>query len=94
MKIPPSIWIGGKRFKIVLRKNLGKKLGVVDYDNRKILLQSPHPDIKNTIIHECLHIVESFFRISLSEKDVDRLANGIRMLFVDNPNLLKLLEED
>lgn len=92
MKLPRSIWIGGKRFTIVKRKHLDE-LGKVDWDKKKILLLYPHPDIKDTLLHECLHLIEMHFEMAFREEDIIRITTGLRMMFIDNPWMIELLKE-
>ena len=95
MKLPASIWIGGRRLKIVKCKKLidGKDLGEVDWDKHRIKFFYPHQDIKNTILHECIHALEGHFHLDFKDSDVVRLATGLRMLFVDNPELISIFYE-
>jgi hypothetical protein len=97
MKIPKTIQLCGKTFKIVYKKNLTSErgddlLGLADVDGCKIyLLQRTNPEKKvEVFLHECLHIIDTDKIFGLGESKVNNLTIEILSLIRNNKlNFLK-----
>lgn len=95
MKIPDSVKILYKEYKIVQQENLhsdGDDLyGQTQYQSEKIILnaESTEEQKKATLIHELLHGLDELYYIGLKEKQVGKLGNAIYMMVKDNPRLFE-----
>lgn len=97
--IPERIKIGDIWYRIEWHDELvdGEQqlLGVVDHNDAVIKFRTNQPaTVRNTVLHELLHCICHLMRNSMKEADVDRMATGVRMLFIDNPGLLFILEDE
>ena len=46
---------------------------------------------QDALLHECIHIIEDYMDISVSEKAVTKIATGLLGLIQDNPRLVTYL---
>jgi hypothetical protein len=95
MKIPKSIKIGGATYKIVYSKAFddGKQqYGEIDYTKRLITLRKCEA-IDHIFLHEVVHGMFHFIQKEQNEEEVDRLAQVLLSVIVDNPNLFNNKEE-
>ncbi len=63
----------------------------VDHDSREILLSRAvyeGKELQNAVIHESIHALSYQMGLGLKEMQVDKLANGIETLLLDNPELM------
>ena len=101
MELPDNIKIGDLFYDVTYhgqiwddKKKEERLLGNCNFINCHIKVQ-PHPKtISNTLLHECVHGLNEFMQIKLTEKQVDNVANGMRMLLLDNPKLLEVFKSE
>jgi hypothetical protein len=60
---------------------------------RVVAVGSPDSIVAETLLHEILHGISFNRDIGLSESQVDQVAAGLMALFVDNPELVKLITQ-
>ena len=93
--IPNSVKIGWKRYDIQFaeeRLNSGQELfGQIDYQTCKITLRGRNTQEQDecTLIHEILHGVSEMYGLNMEEELVERLANALYTLLVDNETTVK-----
>lgn len=66
----------------------------ISYPDRQLIAVEdlqPLASEQDAILHECIHIVEDFMDIKVSEKAVTKLATGLLGLIQDNPKLVTYL---
>jgi hypothetical protein len=65
--------------------------GQIDYDKQRIRVhKNVGPDkLLLTLMHEVMHGICEHMNVTLSEDDVDRMAQGVCMLARDNPDIFK-----
>lgn len=104
-KTPKKIKIGYSDFRIVPRSDQwGKRhkaYGDCSPDEARIQYVSSQKknELVNTILHECLHGIVYMFDINFKnqeaeEKVVRKMANGLHMVFKDNPNFLEWIMQN
>jgi hypothetical protein len=73
-------------------KELDNNNGLCYSDSCEILLnpQQTAQSIKQTLLHELVHSIETKMNLDLTENQVDSLAIGINHMFTANPDLLSL----
>lgn len=96
MKRPTKIKILGKAYRLqyVTGEPLGEdELGMCDPNVQAIYVRDGQPsEVEgDTILHECLHALESLLELKLRHEDVVRITTGIHALIRDNPGLLAYL---
>jgi len=64
--------------------NIRGLLGHIDYSNHQIKIDSGHPEEQGILLHEILHGVANYFSVDLSEKDVERLSEGLYCVLKQN----------
>ena len=95
MRIPDKIKVAGHDYKVFYDdKYLNKRelFGQCDFISQKIRLckkvkkqARAKSDINRTFIHEILHAVDGHYNNhALTEKEVDRLSNGLYQVLKDN----------
>ncbi len=89
VKIPPEIKVGIYNYQVKYTPNLHRDAAVYGRvcTNAGVLeLDLDMPDhIKYTTFwHEVIHIVQDCYRLSLSDDDVDRLAQGLSQILLNN----------
>ncbi len=93
--IPNYVKIGWKNYDVRYaeeRLNSGNELfGQIDYQTCKITLREHNTQEQNecTLIHEILHGVSEMYGLNMEEEQVERLANALYTLLVDNERLSK-----
>jgi hypothetical protein len=67
--------------------------GNVNHTNMVIKLDPAFPEwrIKQTILHEMLHIVENVFGMDLEEGQLENLTIGLDIMLRENPEIFRLL---
>ena len=73
-------------------KELDNNLGLCYSDSCEILL-CPHQTaqtMKQTLLHELVHCIETKMNLDLTENQVDSLALGLNHMFTMNTDLAKL----
>ena len=60
------------------------KLALIEYDP-----QMTKDQVKDTLLHEIVHILDYDFQLEMSERQVHCLASGLFSVFKDNPDLSK-----
>ena len=96
MKRPAALRILGKTFAIRYTDGAplaSDELGECDPDAQVITIresQSPQGE-QDTVLHECLHALESLLSLRLKHDDVVRLTSGLHALLRDNPKLISYL---
>lgn len=95
MKIPDTVKICGLEYKVIKKNDLAEnenKVGKNYFPKCEITLQigNYNPQfIESTFFHEVMHsLAYHYLNDELTEKQVDRLANGLYAFLNDN-NLLK-----
>jgi hypothetical protein len=61
----------------------GKALGVADFGKRQIYLV-PHVDIKQTLLHEILEVLNYELELSLPHPKIKSLENALFQIISDN----------
>jgi len=96
MKIPEKVKIGGTNYAVKYedRLNTGSNMayGHIDYERALIRIE---PNIQGeqgkfkTLLHEIIHGITHHFDLKLDEDEdtIDRLATGLHMVIVDNPDI-------
>ncbi len=92
VKRPESVRIAGRVFRIhfvELPGGLSDKEGLVKYNEQEIFLdiQQNRVSITDTLLHECIHVIDHFWQLELVEKQVHLLANALMQVFLDNPGV-------
>ena len=90
--LPKKIIVGDIIYKIRYLKRM-RDFGEIDLDNRIIRIRINSPDTKNALLHEVLHAIEDYFAIEATEQGSECYANGLRMVFLNNPDLKQILED-
>ena len=93
MKIPRTIIVGDKVYKIRKFKHLRDNFADIDHNNHIVRIQYPDKELRNTILHEIIHLVEHYFRLKLTEKQVSILANGLRMIMLANHKFINVFRK-
>ena len=97
MKIPDKVKIGGIIYSIKLisgkvENDLHERnyIGRIDHEQCTITVDKDINEQRmvNSLLHEIAHGIEYLYQIEISEKDIDRFANGFYQVLKDN-NLLK-----
>jgi len=95
LKIPNTLRVAGHDYKVFFDdKYLAKEglFGQCDFVSQKIRLAKhaykkarTKSDIMRTLYHEILHAIDGHYNsYSLSEKEVDRISNGLYQVLADN----------
>ena len=89
VKIPKQIKIGVHTYTISFNPYLlgdSRRHGEANHRKETIDIQSDNPDnLKlETLIHEIIHIAEFYYRVDISDPDIDRIAEVITEFIVDN----------
>jgi hypothetical protein len=95
MKIPKTLKVAGHEYKVFFDDKFLNKQGLFgqcDFVTQKIRLCKKFKkqvraksDISRTLIHEIIHAIDNHYNSNtLTEKKVDRLANGLHQVLVDN----------
>ena len=95
MKIPKTLKVAGHNYKVFFDdKFLAKEglLGQCDFISQKIRLCKKFKgqvraksDIGRTFVHEIIHTIDAHYNnYALTEKEVDRLSNGLYQVLKDN----------
>jgi len=97
LKIPKKVKILDNYFKIKLKNRIieeaAEAYGSTSYfDKHEISLQKDQPNIKNTLLHEIIHAIEKTQGLKLEEKQVFFLANYLRTVMLDNPELIEIFK--
>ena len=94
MKIPDKVRIGGVDYAVKYeeRLNNGVRLayGHIDYEKALIRISSEMQTEQGecqTLLHEILHGIARHFELAVGEDEdtIDKLAKGLYMVIVDNP---------
>ena len=90
---PEAVRIFGKDIQIIYgSEEFGmESLGLAHYDSNIINIRNGQTSIgeRNTVLHECIHIVEHTLGLDLDERQVTVLTNGLIGVFEDNPDFAK-----
>jgi hypothetical protein len=97
MKIPDKVRIGGVDYSVEYVERLisGENTalcGQINYDMAVIKIEPNVQDEQGkcrTLLHEIMHGIEHHFKLSLSEDEIDNLANGMYMVIKDNPQMFR-----
>ena len=96
MKMPPSIQLFGKKWKVRKRQPSSKSsVGECD-DEAMLIIVKPGMERaleQSTVLHECIHAIEMSLGLGLTEKQVLGLEAGMYDLLSSNPRLLSYLAE-
>ena len=95
MKIPKTVRIAGHDYKVFFDDKYLNKInlfGQCDFVSQKIRLSKKYEkrtrtksDIGRSFVHEIIHVVDVHYNnYTLTEKEVDRLANGLYQVLADN----------
>jgi hypothetical protein len=99
LKIPDKVKIGGIIYNVKLisgkvNNELHERnyIGRIDHERCIITVDSDidNQRMVNSLLHELVHGIEYQYQIEISEKDIDRFANGLYQVLKDN-NLKDLL---
>ena len=66
----------------------------ISYPDRQLIAVEdgqPLASEQDALLHECIHIIEDYMDIRVSEKAVTKLATGLLGLIQDNPKLVTYL---
>jgi len=102
LKFPSTIKVGCYTYKVVLRDSVwgdeNDSYGSISYAHEEISICVAYPKSRqiNTLLHEIIHACYHFSNLRDSkrggEEDVaTSLANGLMMVYQDNPGLVELL---
>ena len=81
MRIPKSIRIGAYTYKVKKINSIGKRpngkdaSGLCEHKTRTLWIQSGLDSVEEKIVfmHECLHVIEYVYDLSLGEKKITKL---------------------
>ena len=97
MNLPSQIKIGATRFNVVIEDDLrnfddSRLDGHIKYGECKICIDSKMDGDRprDVLMHEILHGIADHAAVNLDEGQVERLANGIAAVLVDNPAFLEI----
>lgn len=64
---------------------------MIDYTKDTIEISTLYAESTQftTFLHEILHGIDEFLGIKLEEEQIDKLARGLAMLILDNPDLFE-----
>jgi hypothetical protein len=89
--LPEVIQILGKPYHIIWKdKDWGEEhLGSVKLSDLKILLYThqPEPEMRDTILHEIIHCVNSIADLGLKERQVSVISSLLLCVAKENPEL-------
>ena len=82
VKVPRQIPLGAHTYKVVFRPNflaIDKLTGQVNHHSQVIEIEPilAETEKAQVLMHEQLHIIDNQYSLSLSEADIDRIAEGI-----------------
>lgn len=89
VKIPPKIKIGTHTYTIEFDPHLHtdeKAFGQINYRTQKIRIWAEAPQsIKDqSFLHEVIHLAEHIYRVTITDEDIDRIAQCICDLLINN----------
>ena len=89
MKLPKSLKIVGKRFKIIVDPKL-EDCGTCDSNKHEIKIKSGMPfDAElDTVIHEITHAIDFQMNLEMSERQVHGVGAGLAAVLTDNPKFI------
>lgn len=92
--IPSYVDILGKQYRIVTKK-MRKEFGTCDYSKSliKINKDSDEEQMRDTILHECIHAIDQELDAGMKERQVRLLATGLLHWLRANPAILAALVE-
>ena len=97
MKLDIPLRVGDAEIKVVLKTALFRENevldGLADLENGIIYLLYPQKRVKNSLLHEILHVISDVYNAKLTEDQVILLTVGLRNLFIDNPSLRFLIKK-
>lgn len=97
MKRPARIRVVGKQFQIEFvpadHEKLEEAYGLCNTDEQRIWIREGQPleSEQDTVLHECLHAVESAMNLDLEDDIIHRLATGLLAVVRDNPTFVRYL---
>ena len=96
MKRPVAVRILGKTFRLQYVNNeplAADEMGECDPDAQLISIRESqsHQSEQDTVLHECIHALETLLSLRLKHDDVVRLTTGIHALLRDNPTFVSYL---
>lgn len=96
MKRPDRIKALGKRFRVQYVTGLpltADETGECDSEKQVIsILDNQGLEAEqDTVLHECLHVLEDLMGLTFAHDDIVRLTTGIHALIKDNPSLVSYL---
>lgn len=90
MNIPSNFELFSQQWQIRAGspKEIGDNNGLCYTDSCEILLnpQQTAQGLKQTLLHELVHCIETKMNLDLTEAQVDSMALGINHLFTNNPD--------
>ena len=92
--VPAYVDILGKQYRIVSKK-LKNKFGTCDYSQSLIKINSGSDEeqMRDTILHECIHAIDHELDTGMKERQVRLLATGLLHWMRANPSVLAALIE-
>lgn len=89
IKIPPKIKIGTHTYKIVFDRSIrtdDNRIGEVNHRTQviKIWTEAPLSMRNESLLHELIHIAEFYFRVTIDDADIDRIAQCMCDFLFDN----------
>lgn len=96
MKRPVTVRILGKSFRlqyVAAEPLAADEMGECDPDAQLITIRESQSvqSEQDTVLHECIHALETLLSLKLRHDDVVRLTTGIHALLRDNPTLVSYL---
>lgn len=92
-----SLTLFGKKVKVktLSKSKMPEALGLCLYNDQEIHIRKgmPFETTVDTLIHECVHMVDHEMMIGLSEEQVTKLGTGIAHLLLSNPALVDLVTD-
>lgn len=91
-----SLTLFGKSIKVrtLSKSRMPDALGLCLYDVQEIRIRRgmPRETAIDTLIHECVHMIDHEMMIGLSEEQVTKLGTGLAHLLLSNPKLIELIK--
>ena len=94
MKVPDIIYLFGKPFTVECRKDheyKEKTKGTIYHNRQKICYSDDHvtDDLRDTILHECIHGIGDACDLELTERQTGVLATMLISVSRENPELFR-----
>ena len=92
IRVPKEIKIGTHTYRIILDRSIrtdDSRIGETNHRTQEVKIWTEAPlTMKNeALLHEIIHIAEFYFRVSVEDADIDRIAECMCDFLFNNLNL-------